>query len=157
MPKLFGMTTVAAIMAVFVLTAHAFSPIWNVDGWDRDRLSKAGISVHAWQHKLEGEDPPLQWVQVSVSCEEVPKDQAVVMTAWSRSSDLKTLGASRVERSSAIDGKLTLVFCVVPDQMDASSVEVHIWSNEAVSGYKLSMKRIAELAREQAVAIPATK
>jgi len=152
---------VTAVTMVIALSANAFSPIGNVNSWTKDQLSNAGIVIKPWQHALEGEDPPLQWVQVTFDCAAIPNDQPVVMTAWFRSSGGLTSSACRAERVNAADGKVILTFSIPPVQMDLSSVQIDIWSKtadgHAARGYELSMKRVAELAREQAVVSPTAK
>lgn len=161
--KSLGLSVVVSVVMFALLTvdiAHAFSPIWNVNGWDSARLAKAGIAVRPWRHDLQSEDPPLQWVQVTFDCAALPKDEPVVVTAWFRSSAGRTITAVRAERAAAADGKIKLVLCIMPQQIEASSMEVYIWSKlpgdgSEAHGYQLSMQRIAELAREQNVGIPA--
>ena len=160
-------STVALVVALVVtgiaFPANAFSPIGNVNGWSRDRLAAAGIVVSPWRHEREGEDPPLQWVQVSFDCAAAPKEHDVVMTAWIRSAGGETLSASRAGRANAVDGRVVLTFCLTPAQIESpSAVVIKIWSKTPkgaeASGYELSLKRIAELARERAVgARPARK
>ena len=150
-----------SVVMVLALSANAFSPIFNVNNWTQDQLSKAGIVIKPWQHELEGEDPPLQWVQVTFDCAAIPKDQPGVMTAWFRSADGRTSSASRAERANAVDGKIILTFSIPPEQMESSFVQIDIWSKtadgHAARGYELSMKRIAELAREATSALPVAK
>ena len=153
-------SSTAVLIATFVvmriaLSAAAYSPIGNVNGWSRDRLSAAGIAVGPWRHEREGEDPPPQWVQVSFDCAAAPKEHDVVMTAWFRSAGGDTLSASRAERVNAVDGKVVLTFCLTPALIESpSAVVIKIWSKTPkgaeASGYELSLKRIAELARERA-------
>ena len=131
----------------------AFSPIWNVNGWSKDQLSEAGVAVRPWQHALANEDPPLRWVQVTFDCASIPKEQPVLMTAWFRSTGGRTSTAMRTERTDASDGRVGLTFCIPPEQAESCSVRIEIWSKtphgHAARGYELSLKRIAELARDR--------
>ena len=44
-----------AVLVGAVQSVVAFSNIWNVDGWDAERLRDAGIAVCTWKHPLQGE------------------------------------------------------------------------------------------------------
>ncbi len=146
-----------ALLALVALVAcvsptWAFSPIGNVDGWASDRLAKAGITVTLWRPDAPGEDPPLEWVQVRFDCSRVPEQQDVLMTLWI-TSERGTAAVLRAERGEKGRGSISLLFAVKPEYQSQSHLEIVIWADtpdggRQASGYHLSMKRIAELARE---------
>jgi hypothetical protein len=144
---------------------NAYSSIWNVDGWSPDQLRQHGITVKSWTHPLQGEDPPLPWVEIAFDSSRIPVKQDVVMTAKFISDDFKLTSATRVSKSELgqnAQDPMKLVFVLPESQMKNSSVEIFIWkagkdgnleqkdlfepSREA-SGYRLSMRRIKELAK----------
>ena len=151
--RAFRAVTVGAILAGFIQSALAYSPIWNVDGWDLDRLGKAGISVDPWKHSLQGEDPPLEWVEVKFDCSKLPKKQDVLMTAWVLSEG-KSVAALRSERNPKGDDTVSLLLAVSDDYRPRSRVDVFIWKEKPdggseASGFTLSLTRIVELARQK--------
>ncbi len=144
---------VVSVLLVFtsIFSAPGFSPIGNVDGWSPEQLGKAGITVRPWKHDLQTEDPPLEWIQVTFDCSQLPKEQDVLMTACIRSRE-KTVSLFRAERGKPAPDKAALVFSVKEDYVETSYVEVFIWKKtgdgyEAI-GYHLSVKRIMELTRK---------
>jgi len=141
----------APFPAAVAESTSSFSPIANVDGWNIEQLSKAGISVRPWQHDLQTEDPPLDWVQIAFDCSRLPENQEVLMTGWlfsdSGSSETATF---RAERGNMDNDALTLLFTVRDDYRANSYVNILIWRHTAdrgseARGYKLSAKRIMEL------------
>lgn len=144
---------------------NAYSSIWNVDGWSRDELRQHGITVKSWTHPLQGEDPPLPWVEVAFDSSRIPVKQDVVLTANFVTDDFKMTSATRVSKSdlgpNALD-PMKVVFVLPESQIKNSSVDIFIWktgkdglleqdrvlepSREA-SGYRLSMRRIKELVK----------
>ena len=151
--RLFTAAVLGVILAASIHSALAFSNIWSVDGWDADRLREAGISVRAWKHLLQSEDPPLQWVQVTFDCSRLPEKQEVIMTAWIIS-DRQSVTALRAERNRQSKDTVTLLFSVQPEYRPQSHLDIFIWVDTAdggkeACGYKLSVKRIIDLAREE--------
>jgi hypothetical protein len=134
----------------------AFSPIWNVDHWSAERLNQSGITARPWKHKLSSEDPPLEWIQVAFDCSLLPLDQDVLLTAWFTDTTTTT-SAVRAARSPQNRNEVTLLFTVRDLDLRASHVDVLIWVRSpdgggTAHGYRLSMNRIIQLARETAAA-----
>ena len=154
------LTIIPLVLFTCLQAARAFSPIGDVDGWDADRLAKAGITVAPWKHDRIGEDPPLDWVQVTFDCSQRPEDWDVLMTLWVISSG-KTVSASRAERTKGGGNKLTLLFAVQQEYRDNSRIEIVILKplshdekplshdENPMFGYRLSLKRIIELAHQK--------
>jgi hypothetical protein len=145
---------VTVILIGCVQSSLAFSPIATVNGWDADRLNKAGITVAPWKHDFHGEDPPLDWVQVTFDCSRLPKDHDVVMTAWIRT-ERRTVTALRAERNVKGKDTVALLFSIQPEYRSQSHVDIFIWRDTSdggkeAYGYTLSMEKIGELAREEA-------
>ena len=160
-PGLVAAALLIPLLTVFAAPAAAYSTIYNADGWDREELAKAGIVVRPWLHEVHREDPPQPWVEVTFDCTGLRKEPDVVMTAAFRSLVGMTWAGSRTQRASAVDGKLTLVLLIAPpDVLDVSSLDVAIWSKGAdgfysARGYRLSLWRIAQLARQAEAPAPA--
>ncbi len=136
-------------------TAITFSPIMKVDGWDADRLAKVGITVCSWKHDVQSENPPMEWVQVTFDCLRLPKNHDVVMTAWIVFGT-QTVTAVRAERNDKCKDTVTVVFAVQPQYRPKSHLDIFIWEDTSdggkkAHGYKLSLDRIVELARKEAV------
>jgi len=130
----------------------AFSSIHNVDPWSREELQRKGISVRSWKHALQSEEPPLKWIEITFDTSHVPAHQGILMTAWFVSSNGDSEIASRAQ-TNAVDGKAIVVLVAVKEGFHANSyVDIRIWQPAAdggseATGYKLSMKRIIDLAR----------
>ncbi len=151
--KTFTAAAVAALLIGCIQSALAFSTISKVDHWDADRLDKVGIKVRLWTHKVQGEDPPLEWVQLTFDCSSLPKKQDVVITAWVIS-ERRTVTALRAERSKKGKDSVSLLFTVKPEYRPQSRLDILIWKDtpdggKEAHGYMLSMKRIIELARDE--------
>lgn len=151
-------TAAVLIVLACLQSALAFSPIWNVDGWSSERLGKVGITVHPWKHDIQGEDPPLEWVQVTFDCLHLPKNQDVLMTAWVIS-ERRTVSALRAQRGKKDNQTVTLLFAVRDNYLADSRVVIVSWRQKpgggnAAYGYTLSVKKIIELAREKAANKP---
>ncbi len=143
-------------------TFAAFSPIANVDGWSVEHLAKAGITIRKWKHTLQGETPALDWLQIVFDCAQVPRDQDVLMTAW-LGNDAKEgpAAAVRAVRDNNHPDKVSILFTVRNDHAAQASVDIFIWQPELegdwkAHGYRLSIKRVLELAMAEADVKPAT-
>lgn len=129
-----------------------FSSIHNVDPWSREELQRKGISVRSWKHALQSEEPPLKWIEITFDTSHVPAHQGILMTAWFVSNNGDSEIASRAQ-TNAVDGKAIVVLVAVNEGFRANSyVDIRIWQPAAdggseATGYKLSMKRIIDLAR----------
>jgi hypothetical protein len=153
-----ALTTTLLIMFTCLQSAWAYSPIWNVDGWDTARLAEAGISVASWRHDQIGEDPPLNWVKITYDSSKLQKDHNVLMTLCVTSSNGKTACNCRAERLKEGPLKLSILFAVPQKKnIDTSSVEILVpglmanaaqreYGNPGFGGYRLSLDRIITLA-----------
>ncbi len=136
-------------MAISVSAAGAFDPILPADGFDEGRLLQCGIIVRPRTPEQEEYWPAFEWVEVEFDCNRLPKEMPVAMTArfWA---DGKTVATTRTERAKAVDGKISLIVSVAPETIEASQLEIIMWSKEgegkASHGYSLSLKRVVELA-----------
>jgi hypothetical protein len=154
----FAAASILAAASVCGSQARAFDPIWSVDHWDRARLAEAGISVKPRQYEFQQEHPRMDWVQITFDCNVTLNDEPVVMTARCVF-DGRHVASSRVERASAVDGKISLIVDIAPEMLESSKVDIFIWSptpdgGAEASGYRLSWARIAELARGESDAEP---
>ncbi len=141
------------VVATPNLPTTAFSPIWNVNGWNTDRLHEVGISIKSWSHELQTEDPPLDWVEIAFDCSPLPKEQDVLMTAWLLADDSSGPSASRAERGKMNEDSVSLLLAARDNYRKNSYVTIYIWKQTAgvgseAHGYQLSLKRILELAKE---------
>lgn len=141
------------LVLAFSQSNSGFSPIWNVDGWNSERLGKVGITVSPWKHDLQSEYPPFEWVRVTFDCSQLPKEQDVLITAWVMSKG-KTVSVFRAERDKRAPDAVALLFALQEEYLDTSHVDVFIWKpklgdGHEASGYTLSVKRIIELSREK--------
>ena len=153
-PKL--LTVVLTVLAS-LQAAWAYSPIWNVDGWDADRLAGAGITVALWKHDQIGESPALHWVQVTYDSSKLPEDQNVLMTLKVTTAHGETVSACRAEHKKGDPDKLMLIFAVHRENIDNSGVEIVLperlaeaaerdFGDPGLGGYSLRLDRIMELA-----------
>ena len=116
-------TIIAAAVTILTPCAMAFSPIWNVAGWDADQLAKTGIAVAPWKHPTIGEDPPMNWIRVTYDCTKLPRDQDVLMTVWI-TADAKTVTTFRAERVKGDSETLTLPFAVREANLVGSRLQI---------------------------------
>lgn len=72
--------TVLLILFTYLQSTWGYSPIWNVDGWDANRLKEAGITVTTLKNTQIGEVPPMNWVEITYDTSKLKEDQDVVMT-----------------------------------------------------------------------------
>ncbi len=153
----------SALIATFILmltllqSAWAYSPIWSIEGWDANQLKKAGITVASWKHDQIGEDPPLNWVQVTYDTSKLPKGQNVLMTLVVTAKDGKAVFATRAEHKKGDANMLTIVFTVRQEDIINSNVQIiapqllskvtkRAFGDSGFAGYSLSLSRIMELA-----------
>ena len=142
----------AATVMMCAQPTQAFSRIWNVNSWGADRLEEVGIRVRACKHRLQSEDPPLEWVEVTFDCSTLPETADVVMTARIIS-ERRTVAAFRAERDREGKDRETLLFAVRPEHRPRSRLSIFIWEETPAGGseargYELSVERIVQLARQ---------
>ena len=146
-------------------SAWGYSAIWNIDGWDAARLKKAGISVTSWKHDQIGEDPALNWVQITYDTSMLAADQNVLMTLHVITQNGQTISASRAERKKNNPNILTILFAIHKESIKKSYVNILVpkllsegakreYGNPGFGGYSLRLSRIIELADKSAVDKP---
>ena len=135
----------------------SFSSIHKVDGWSREQLKKIGISVNSWKHASQKQDPPQDWFQISFD-RSIPKSQDCLMTVQFIHDNGVIESASRAEWDGSEKDALRLIFMVNDRYRDTfddsnvrSNVTIVMWKDSpnggrSASGYRLSVKRIIELA-----------
>ena len=142
------------IVAVFLCgqLGFAYSPIWNVNSWNAERLSEVGIAVHTYRHELQTEDPPREWVEIVFDCSQVRQDQPVLLTAHLLS-DRKEIATVRNERNAQGSHVVSLRLAAQENLLDGSYLDISIWKakpdgGHAARGYQISLRRIVQLARD---------
>ena len=163
--RVFTVVVVAVIVGGWVLPASAYSPIWNVDGWDKGKLEGAGITVASWKHDRMGEDPPLNWIKVTYDASKLREDSDVIMTLWLTARNGGTVCAFRAARTKGSEKTLKLLFASPELNSDTTRVEIVVLDALAAAaerpigspgfgGYRLSLNRILELVRPVSVVVP---
>ncbi|MFM7181081.1 MAG: hypothetical protein ACKO2G_06415 [Verrucomicrobiales bacterium] len=161
-------------IAIFLLlmfcslqSAFGYSAIWNIDGWDRARLKEAGITITTWKHDQIGEDPALNWLEITFDASKVGKDQNVIMTLHVLTDNHQTVSAHRVERKPGDGDKMKILFAVGNENIKKSELKILVpkllseglkreFGNPGFGGYTLSLSRIMELAAEDSKKTPST-
>ena len=152
-------TVIAVLLLGTIRSVWAYSPIWNVDGWDTNRLAEAGITVASWKHAQIGEDPPLNWVKVTYDSSKLPEDQNVFMTLWVTTTNGETICTCRAERNRGEAKEVTILLAVSQENVGSSRVEILVpklhaaastrdFGNPGFAGYSLHVSRIMELSRQ---------
>lgn len=160
--KSLAITTTLLMMLSCIQPASAYSPIWNVNGWDATRLKEAGITVTTWKHDQIGEEPALNWVEISYDWSKLGEDQGVLMTLQLTGDNGQTISAFRAEHKKGDSGKLKILFAVRKENVENSYVEILVpeflhkgaereFGNPGFGGYSLRLRRIMELAGKAAV------
>lgn len=131
-------------------TTVGYSPIFNVDHWDVDRLKDAGIAVSAFSHPVLSEFPKLDWVKATFDCSKLTEKQQVILTAWVRNKD-QTLATVRTVRDPGAK-TVELIFSVDPELRELTSLDIHITKDKPdggseMTGYFLHANRILELTK----------
>lgn len=145
------------VFLAFTQSAVGYNPIENVDDWDATRLKEAGVVVTTWKHERMGENPPLDWVQISFDTSKRPKDSDVLMTLHVVTDNGKIVSAHRAEMKAGKPKKMAILFAVQKEYVENSSLqiltivpesrdEVASRNNPGFGGYSLSLSRIVELA-----------
>ena len=145
-----AIAVVALTFCLLPIDVSAFSSFWNVDGWARDRLHKAGLSVSEGMLISHDGEPTKSDMVITFDCSRLPKDRKVSMTARLASQE-REVAVVRVSRSQAGEDSVSLELAIRHDCLERSSVTVHIHDPEQPAqngflGYTLSMKRLVELA-----------
>lgn len=149
--------TFIGIAIAWTQTVSAYSPIWDVNGWDTERLAKAGITVTAWKPDTQIiESSPTNWVRVAYDCSELAAGKVVDMTAWVGDGE-QSIAAFRAHRID--EDSISLVFAVRPEfkqhgrliiagrtEPSPRSESAIEWNNPSVYGFELTIERIFELA-----------
>lgn len=160
-----AITATLMMMWFCIQPASAYSPIWNVDGWDATRLKEAGITVTVWKHDLIGEEPALNWVKISYDWSKLGEDQDVLMTLNVAEDNGQTVSACRAEHKKGDSSKLIILFAVREENVENSNVEILVpkllskatereFGNPGFGGYSLRLSRIMELAGKAAADKP---
>lgn len=132
----------------------AFSSIFNVNSWSRERLNAAGIVVKPWSHPWQGEDPPLQWVEIAFDPSNAGAYAEVVMTGRLIGQDFNAPNACRAQHLAGSEGTPRLILAIDEASRANSRVEIFIWrptpdGGAKASGYTLGARRLLELAAMQ--------
>ena len=151
------------LVTMFIIQpALAYSAIWNVNGWDATRLKDSGITVATWQHDQIGEEPALDWVEITYDWSKLGEDQNVLMTLQVIGGDGQVVSTCRTEHKKGDSGSLKLLFAVPKKSVENSYVEILVpkllsegakreFGNPGFGGYSLRLSRIIELAGEAAI------
>jgi hypothetical protein len=158
------------IILVFIISlvpsAWAYSPFWNIDGWDAARLKESGITIASWKHDTIGEFPAANWIEITY---DGAKEQEALMTLQLHSGEDSPVTFFRAVRAKGEKSAIKLLFAV-PEKFDQlSSVEIVVpealaagakheqeagtVGNPGWGGFTLSLSRIIELAGPKADAI----
>ena len=157
-----ALTTSLIMIFTFHQSVWAFSPIFSIDGWDAARLKEAGITVTIWKHDRIGEDPPLDWVQISYDTSKGPKDSDVLMTLNVVADCGKMVSTYRAVKSEGEPGSVKILFAIQKEYLENSSLQILTLVPESVEqvasrgnpgfgGYSLSLNRVIELAQKVAI------
>ena len=152
-------TTILLIMFTCLQSAWGYSPIWNIDGWDVARLKEAGITVTTWKHDQIGEEPALNWVEITYDSSKLKEDQDVLMTLQVIADNGQTVSAHRAEHKKGDSGKMKILFAVREENVEKSYVEILVpkllseaaerpFGNPGFGGYSLRLSRIMQLVGE---------
>ena len=112
------------VFLAFTQSAVGYNPIENVDDWDATRLKKAGVVVTTWKHERMGENPPLDWVQISFDTSKRPKDSDVLMTLHVVTDNGKIVSAHRAEMKAGKPKKMAILFAVQKEYVENSSLQI---------------------------------
>ena len=145
-----AIAAIALTLCLLPTNAFGFSSFWNVDGWTRERLHKAGLSVsEGMLISHDGESTKSDMV-ITFDCSRLPKERKVSLTARLTSQE-REVAIVRVSRSRLGEASVSLELAIRRDCLERSSVTIHIHDPEQPAhngflGYTLSMKRLVELA-----------
>lgn len=160
------------VIATFLLllfsglqSALAYSAIWNINGWDSARLKEAGITISTWKHDQIGEDPALNWLEITFDASKVGEDRNVIMTLQVMGDDYQTVSAHRVERRKGDGDKIKLLFAVSNANVRNSELRIlapellakgleRNFGDPGLGGYSLQLSRIIQLAAEESAKTP---
>jgi hypothetical protein len=127
---------------------HSFSPILDVNHWSVEQLQKHGISVAACSQWCDLFNPPKEFVTIRYDCSRVPTDHGVLMFAHFKD-DVSVRSVRGSPNSDQVSLDLVLP---APTEGEGPSLTIKIWppateERRRARGYRLSFKRILELAR----------
>jgi hypothetical protein len=163
-----AITTFLLLMFSCLQSAWGYSAIWNINGWDSARLKEVGITVTTWKHDQIGEEPALNWVEITYDSSKLKEDQDVLMTLLVRADDYQTVSVHRAEHKKGAGDKMKILFAVRNENINNSQLQIIVpellskglerdLGSPGFGGYSLQLSRILQLAGEAAKIKPSDK